>query len=67
MNNRWPRSIPHDLDLMLNELSLHRDAPYNSDIWNVVFEWLEKHGVEAPERLPTRPEIKVGAGLGHST
>ncbi|MEM1224021.1 MAG: hypothetical protein AAGH40_14830 [Verrucomicrobiota bacterium] len=58
MNKSWPRTIPHDLDLMLKELSLRPYEPFNSDIWSVVHEWLEKYEVEAPDGLPERPELK---------
>ncbi|MFK7881673.1 hypothetical protein [Roseobacter sp.] len=54
--NKWPNSIPHDLDAALDELDCWRTTPANSDIWSTVLDWLQKHGVEAPEGLPTRPK-----------
>ena len=45
-----------DLDRRLAELDLMRFTPRNSDRWARIREWLIAHDVEAPERLPMRPE-----------
>ena len=47
----WPNTIPADLRRHLDAVLSQRSvgAP---DIWGEVRDWLIKHGVEAPERLP---------------
>ena len=55
----WPANIPHDLALMLDELDRHRDSPAPADIWGAVREWLDRHGVDAPDTLPHPPEIPL--------
>jgi len=52
----WPSTIPHDLDESLNKLALQRYSTGNADLWGVVLEWLQRHGVQAPEGLPMQPE-----------
>lgn len=50
----WPQSIPPDLRRALEGvLSTRSHGP--AEIWGEVRDWLEKHGVEAPERLPEDP------------
>ena len=44
----------------LSKLDDWRSRPHNSDKWGVIKEWLEFHGVEAPFRLPTAPEMPGG-------
>ena len=41
---------------MLAELGRRRANTADSDRWGVIKEWLEMHGVEAPERLPMAPD-----------
>ena len=55
---KWPHTIPFDLKLKLEELAGRRYSESNQDRWAAIKEWLEKHSVEAPERLPTEPPIK---------
>ena len=62
----WPHTIPHDLRRMLETRSSFRDAPSDQDLWGVFKEWLERHQVEAPQRLPTAPEEETPS-LGHKT
>ncbi|MBO9451430.1 hypothetical protein J7426_14245 [Tropicibacter sp. R16_0] len=45
-----------DLDRRLRELDEWRATPKNSDRWARIREWLIAYEVEAPERLPIRPE-----------
>lgn len=54
----WPARIPFDLKMKLEELAERRYAESDQDRWSAIKEWLEKHSVEAPERLPTEPEIE---------
>lgn len=56
--------IPEDLKRMLDDSDTFRDTPGQQDRWGVIRDWLVKHGVEAPERLPARPSPPVG-DLGH--
>ncbi len=56
MQTKWPSTIPHDLDKALDELALRRYSKSNADVWGVLQEWLQRHGVEAPESLPMQPE-----------
>lgn len=50
----WPNNIPHDLRTRLEGVMGHRSyGP--ADIWGEVKDWLEKHHVRAPERLPDEP------------
>lgn len=47
----WPRTCPPDLRLRLDEvLSTRSHGP--AEIWGEVYDWLVKHQVEPPERLP---------------
>jgi hypothetical protein len=52
----WPRSIPPDLRRQIeNILGQRSHGP--AEIWGEVYDWLVKHGVEAPDGLPfDRPE-----------
>jgi hypothetical protein len=52
----WPSTIPHDLDKALDDLALQRYSKSNADLWGVMQEWLQRHGVQAPKDLPMRPE-----------
>lgn len=45
----WPNDVPRDLREALDQIAVYRDAPASSDIWAVVKEWLERHGVETTE------------------
>jgi len=47
----------HDLDKSLDELRGGRTGAKHPDDWTYFREWLERHGAEAPEDLPTAPEI----------
>jgi len=53
---QWMRGLA----LELSELDRRRSPPADQDRWGVIKEWLEKHGVEAPDRLPVAPEIGSG-------
>ena len=53
---KWPNTIPEDLRRMLETLDQRRFPTTDQDRWGVIQEWLERHGVEVPEKLPTRPE-----------
>ena len=56
--NKWPYSFPHDLAKAFAELDGMRFTASDADRWSVIREWLEKHGVPAPDyALPTSPEI----------
>ncbi len=55
---KWPARIPHDLKMKLEELAERRYAESDQDRWAAIKEWLEKHSVQAPERLPQEPELK---------
>jgi len=48
------------LDLALAELDRRRTPPTDQDRWGVIKEWLERHEVEAPDRLPVAPELPGG-------
>ena len=54
----WPWTIPYDLAAGFAELDCRRASVADSDRWLVIKEWLEKHGIEAPDSLPVRPEIR---------
>ncbi len=43
---QWPSNPPVYLSAKLDQLAQYRDAPASSDIWGVLKEWLEAHGVE---------------------
>jgi hypothetical protein len=58
INMPWPSTIPHDLATGLAALDERRDAASDADRWSVIKEWLERHDVPAPERLPSAPEIR---------
>ena len=47
----WPNTIPPDLRRRLDSVLSQRNhgAP---ELWGEVRDWLIKHGVDAPERLP---------------
>ena len=47
----WPNKIPPHLLRVRDAVLLQRDcaAP---EVWGEVRDWLIKHGVEAPNRLP---------------
>lgn len=47
----WPNNIPVDLRRRLDAVLSLRScgAP---EVWGEVRDWLIKHGIEAPERLP---------------
>jgi hypothetical protein len=55
-STKWPNTIPHDLDKALDQIAQYKNGPRNSDLWGVVQDWLQRHGVQAPESLPMRPE-----------
>ncbi len=56
---KWPTTIPHDLAQALAELDKRRSTPTDSDRWGVVFDWLERHGIQAPDHpLPMTPEVR---------
>lgn len=55
-----------DLARRMQEQDGWRWAPSVQDRWCGIKEWLERHGVQAPERLPVAPEVPA-ADLGHST
>ena len=56
--NKWPHSLPDDLAKALVQLDGMRFVPSDTDRWGVFRDWLEKHGVPAPDHaLPTAPEI----------
>lgn len=52
----WPFTIPEDLRKALDEQEEFRDSPATQDRWLAIKEWLEAHGVKAPEELPRRPD-----------
>lgn len=52
------------LERSMSEQDQWRWPPKPQDRWLGMKEWLERHDVPAPEKLPTRPE-KTRAGLGH--
>ena len=54
---KWPGTIPHDLRTALAEIDGFRAPVADADRWAVIKEWLEKHEVSAPAKLPTAPEI----------
>ncbi len=60
----WPNTIPDDLDRMLAQLEELRHHKSNQDRWGVIKEWLERHGVEAPDSLPERAELASRIGHG---
>lgn len=62
----WPQTIPHDLKAKLEALEGFRNPPSNQDRWGAIREWLVAHGVDAPDRMPTAPELNA-RDLGHST
>jgi len=52
----WMRVLVLDLA----ELDRYRTPPTDQDRWSTIKEWLERHGVEAPDRLPAAPEPPGG-------
>lgn len=50
----WPNTIPADLRPRL-DAALSRRSVGAAELWGEVRDWLIKHGVEAPERLPEDP------------
>lgn len=53
----WPNSIPPDLRQMLaSVLSTRSHGP--AELWGEIRDWLIKHGVEAPEKLPEDEKIE---------
>ncbi|WP_170425682.1 hypothetical protein [Ruegeria arenilitoris] len=58
----WPRTIPFDLKKRLETQQQYRSLPSLQSQWTEIREWLEKHGVEAPEGLPVEPEISGPVG-----
>ena len=53
---QWMRRLAVDLA----EQDRRRSPPTDQDRWSVIKEWLEQHGVEAPDRLPVAPEVPGG-------
>jgi len=53
---QWMRGLDDDLA----EQNRWRAPPAVQDRWSVIKEWLERHGVEAPDRLPVAPEMPGG-------
>lgn len=50
----WPNTIPADLRCMIDSALSHRSVGA-AEVWGEVRDWLIKHGVEAPDRLPEDP------------
>lgn len=48
----WPQRIPPDLRRELDQINSYRDPPTPQDAWAVLREWLERHGLDAPDTLP---------------
>ncbi len=54
---KWPSTIPYDLRCKLESLWEYRSPPTVQDEWGVIVEWLERHGVGAPNHdLSVEPE-----------
>ncbi len=54
---KWPNTIPFDLRCGLERLLEFRSDPTVQDQWGVIVDWLNLHGVEAPDyELPIEPE-----------
>jgi hypothetical protein len=52
----WPNTIPADLRRRLESV-LSQRSPGAPELWGEVRDWLIKHGVEAPDRLPEEPPL----------
>lgn len=56
--SNWPNTIPCDLKCKMQNLAGLRFTGTDKDRWGVFKEWLEAHGIEAPEHsLPQEPEL----------
>ena len=50
----WPAMCPPDLRARLSPaLEGYRTRPQAAEVWTELRAWLEEHGVEAPDKLPT--------------
>lgn len=54
----WPNNTPPDLRRRLNDV-IGRRSFGAADLWGEVKEWLELHGVQAPDRLPEEQKVSV--------
>ena len=52
----WPSRIPYDLHRAFATQDEFRTPASDQDRWGAIREWLEKHGVEPPEKFPQWPE-----------
>ena len=59
---QWPNEIPHDLDKARAEVEGWLPTTSDQNRWGAIQRWLENHQVEAPEKLPQRPEQKFVEG-----
>ncbi len=60
---KWPMTIPYDLRCKLEALAELRCHTGPQDQWLVILEWLEAHGVPAPDyTLPMEPERRGQSG-----
>lgn len=56
MPKPWPNDLPPDLRKRLDGVLKYRSFG-SADLWGEIKEWLEGHGLEPPETLPSpRPE-----------
>lgn len=51
----WPKRIPPDLSGKLERGPLSYRQTNPQELWDEIAEWLEAHGVECPDDLPTWP------------
>lgn len=58
----WPNDCPADFRKAVQAV-LDTRSHGAADVWGAVKEWLEAHGVEAPETLPE--DQKRSGMLGH--
>ena len=56
----WPHSVPADLRRRLDEVLSFRNrgAP---EVWGVIRDWLEAHGVEKPDGIEVERPPEGGA------
>ncbi|GAB5438252.1 hypothetical protein [Falsiruegeria mediterranea] len=59
-DRRWPSTIPFDLRNRIDGLAERRGNMLSADVWTEIREWLERHGVDAPDHhLPASdPSMK---------